>query len=300
MNTHVLDWLLEEDNPGVRLRALSGLCERPDNNAAMIATRRLVIETLGVARDLSWMQENGIRRMYNLTALAECGLTRDDVPVDPAVDALLALPFDANCGDYMLLRALVMLGYGADGRVLDRLAQACETQLPDGGWTCLHRLNKMSRTPKSCMKAAMHALLMAGEMAKRGMTFAGTNMLIPYFLKRQIFYRMDDPTQLALYARTGARMTDAYFPIELMRVGLPHLLDSLSSLGVGCAPELREAWSILDAKQDAQFRTKLEGTLSKSYLPKERVGRPGKWVTLYACLAHKALDNQPCNGGARA
>ena len=31
----------------------------------------------------------------------------------------------------------------------------------------------------------------------------------------------------------------------------------------------------------------LDGTLSKSYFPKERVGKPSKWVTFYALLAEK-------------
>jgi len=35
-------------------------------------------------------------------------------------------------------------------------------------------------------------------------------------------------------------------------------------------------------------RVILEGTLGKSCLPKERVGRPGKWPTLYTRLAWQA------------
>jgi hypothetical protein len=82
-------------------------------------------------------------------------------------------------------------------------------------------------------------------------------------------------------------MTDVFFPIEYFRVGLPVLLDALAVLGAGQAPELDEAWQLLDGKRDQQGRILLEGTLpsNRAYLPKERVGKPSKWGTLYACLA---------------
>jgi hypothetical protein len=290
MNSQVLEWLLEENNPGVRVRALTGLCGLPDDGAQVTAARKLVIQTFETARDLSWMESKGLKLIYGLTALVEMGLRRTDVPVDPLVDRMLAQPCDAACGDMILLRAVVMLGYGNDSRVENRLAQIMEVQLPDGGWLCIHRLRKMSRVPKSCIKVNMHALLLAGEMKKRGLPFAGSQALLQYFLKRRLFYRMDDPTRLVLDCRPGWRMTNAFFPIEVMRVGLPVLLDAIAALGAGQAPEFQEAWSLLEGKRDAQGRIILEGTLSKSYLPKERIGRPSKWATLYACLAWKGRD----------
>lgn len=286
----VLDWLLEEDNPGVRIRALRGFCGLLDNDALVVATRAKVVDTLPAARDLSWMKEKGSNGIKYLTALAESGLSRHDVPIDTVVDRYMEQNFDAGCGDYMLLRALVMLGYGADTRVEERLVRMSETQLPDGGWLCLHRLNKMNHTPKSCMKAAMHAVLLAGEMKKRGLQFIGSESLIQYFLKHRLCYRSDVPTQLVIYSRPGGRTIDTFFPIEFQRVGLQTLLEALATLGVGQAPELQAVWEILDAKRDSQGKILLEGTLSKPYLPKERVGQPGKWVTLYAYLAWKARN----------
>jgi hypothetical protein len=82
-------------------------------------------------------------------------------------------------------------------------------------------------------------------------------------------------------------MTDVFFPNELFHVGLPVLLEALSSLGVGNKNELKEAWNILNEKKDSQGKIILGGTLpsNKSYLPRERVGRPSKWGTLYAYIA---------------
>jgi hypothetical protein len=164
--------------------------------------------------------------------------------------------------------------------------------LPDGGWLCLHRLNKMDRTPKSCIKAAMHGLLLAGELHKQGRPPGWGAALIDYFLKRRVFHRTSDPARLVLDCRPGQRMTDVHFPIEVMRVGLPVLLEAFAALGVGRAPELREAWSLLDEKSDEQGRLVLEGTLNKPYLPKERRGKPSKWATLYACLARENRDTE--------
>ncbi len=286
----IVSWLLEEDNPGVRVRALTGLCGLPPDHPEVQAARRLVTETLSAANDLAWMELKGLTLIYSLTALAESGLTHRDVPIDPVVDRLLAQPFDAGCGDMLSLRALVVLGYGRDSRVEQRLEQLAAARLPDGGWLCLHRLRKMKKTPKSCIKAAMHGLLLAAELHKRGLALPGSKELLGYFLKRRLFYRMDDPSQLVLGCRPGWRMIDVFHPIEVQRVGLPVLLEALAALGVGPAPELREAWGLLDEKRDERGRVLLEGAPHVSYLPKERVGKPTRWGTLYACLAWQSRD----------
>lgn len=285
IDRELLNWLLEENNPSVRLRTLIGLCDLSEDSKEVKAARRVVASTLQAASDLSWISLKGQKVTYNLTALAESGLSCKDVDIEPCVDSLLSPPyFDANCGELMALRAVVMLGYGKDARLKKRLSQLAEAQLPDGGWLCLHRVRKMKKIPKSCMRAAMHGLLLAGELKKRGLYFSGSEHLIHYFLKRHLFYRTDNPTQVVV-----KRMNEVFFPIEYFRVGLPLLLDALAALGAGKAKELQEAWSLLEKKKDHHGRILLEGTLpaNKSYLPKERVGRPSKWGTLYACLAWK-------------
>ena len=65
------DWLLEEDNPGVRVRALTGLCDLPRDDKQVRAARRVVKQTLNAARDLSWMELKGLAPICNLTALAD-------------------------------------------------------------------------------------------------------------------------------------------------------------------------------------------------------------------------------------
>ncbi|MCL2060128.1 MAG: hypothetical protein FWH01_13935 [Oscillospiraceae bacterium] len=43
----------------------------------------------------------------------------------------------------------------------------------------------------------------------------------------------------------------------------------------------------MNSKRTSDGRYLLNGTLTKSYLPKERAGKPSKWVTFYALLANK-------------
>ncbi len=280
-------WLLEDNAPGVRLRALTELCDLPEEDEWVLTARQQALDWLPAAHDLSWLALTGLAIPYNLTALAECGLRREDVPIQPLALSLLETPFDGSCGFFLQMRALVMLGYGAEPTLAERLSHLTEIQLPDGGWLCLHRLRKMDRTPKSCYKANLHALLLAGELYKRGFSLPGLEGLLHYFFDRHIFYRSDDPTSLVLDCQPGKRTIDVFFPIEVMRVGLPLLVEAFAALGVGDAPELKEAWSLMEQKCDPEGRLILEGTLAKSYLPRERVGKPSKWATLYAYLAWK-------------
>ncbi|HYE11405.1 MAG TPA: hypothetical protein VEF53_14635 [Patescibacteria group bacterium] len=66
----------------------------------------------------------------------------------------------------------------------------------------------------------------------------------------RLFYITDNPTQLVLNCRPGWRMTDIFFPIEIMRAVLPLLLDASVFLGTAQAPELEEAWRLLEEKTD--------------------------------------------------
>jgi hypothetical protein len=194
----IVNWLLENDNPGIVARTLVGLCSYPKDHPFVKEARHRVVQQLKPAHDFSWMALKGQVLVYNLTALAEMGLTFEHVPIEPVVDRLLSQPFDANCADLMTLRALVMLGYAHDNHLVDRLKLIEDALLPDGGWLCLHRVQKMDRTPKSCIKVNMHGLLLAGELRKQSVEMPGTEQLVQYFLKRRLFYRMDQPTRLVI------------------------------------------------------------------------------------------------------
>lgn len=283
-----LEWLLEKDNPAVRYRALTELLGMSPADASAAGARRDTLAWLPQAACTAWAgSARGLELRYNLLALAECGLTAEDVDVAPALARLAREPFDAGCGDALLLRALAALGCLGEPFVQEWLAGFAGSALPDGGFLCLHRLRRLKYLPKSCIRADMHTLMMLAELRRQGFEAAYSGALVSYFLKRRVFYRSDNPGAPVLNCAPGKRMTDSFFPAEAMRVGLPQLMYAFAALGAGRAPELDGAWALLESKRDAQSRYMLEGTLPYSYLPRERVGRPGKWVTLYALLAKK-------------
>jgi hypothetical protein len=185
----------------------------------------------------------------------------------------------------MLSRALVMLGF------IDEIEfffnESKSKQLPDGGFLCFHRVEKMKYVPKSCIKSNNFALMFCAECKKRNIKIDFLNKLISYFWKHNVFYRTNDLTTLVLNCREGWRTIDTFYPFETMRVGLQNIIESFCALGYGIDKKLNEAWKILYTKKNDEGKYILNGTLTKSYLPKEKAGKPGKWVTFYALLAEK-------------
>jgi hypothetical protein len=86
--------------------------------------------------------------------------------------------FDGACGDALLLRALVSLGYNAHSIVRGWLDAFSKSILPDGGFLCLHLRPVFKYTPKSCMKANLNVLLMLAECKKHGLEFECSDKLL--------------------------------------------------------------------------------------------------------------------------
>jgi hypothetical protein len=191
----------------------------------------------------------------------------------------------------MRLRALVMLGFSSEPQIDKILNNIKERQLPDGGFLCLHRLDKLGYIPKSCVKSNLHALMLCAELKKRGIETAFESGLLSYFWNHNLFYRSSDRSALILNAREGWRTIDTFHPFELMRIGLHNFTEAFCALGYGNDGRLNKAWNILNSRKNNDGAYLLDGTLIKSYLPKEHVGKPSKWVTFYALLAEKEKIN---------
>ena len=282
MGSDFINWLLEDDNPAVKYRTQTEILGEP-------ADKMPIITWLDKSMPADWRErKQGIFKHY-VTALAECGLDFDDITLekDSIIQFGNAYKFDQGCGDYLHLRALVRLGLADEPAVANIIRRLPERQLPDGGFLCLHRLDKLKYVPKSCVKDNMAALMFCAECRKKGVTTNIEEPLLDYFWNHNLFYRTDSPETLILNAREGWRTIDTFYPFEVMRVGLQNIVESFCALGYGNDPRLNEAWSILISKRTSDGKYVLNGTLSKSYLPKERVGKPSKWVTFFALLAEK-------------
>lgn len=283
MNNKIITWLLEDDNPAVRYRTQIEILEQSGDKSPVI---KWLINFLPI----DWKDAKFIKAAYYLTAFAECGLKIDDIPIIKNNIFMLenvSCISRHGCGDFMSLRALVCLGLGNEPAVVESIENLQKQQLPDGGFLCGNRLKKFKHIPKSCYKANLYALMLCAECKKRGIKTNIDESVLTYFWKHNIFYRTSDLTALVLNERTGWRTIDTFHPFEAMRVGLHNIIESLCALGYGDDDRLSEAWSILNNKTDAEGKYVLNGTLTKPYLPKERVGKPSKWVTFYALLAQK-------------
>ena len=282
MNDNVMNWLLEDDDPAVKYRTQTEILGEAADKSPVVAWVNDFLPA-------DWTEREGLWSVYYLNTFAECGLTFEDIPLDKekAIHFGTKYQFEHSCGDYMRLRALVRLGLADELGVADIISNLTEKQLPDGGFLCLHRVDKMNRIPKSCVKANMYALMFCAECRKQGVKTDIDEALLEYFWKHHLFYRTDNPDMLILNAREGWRTVDTFYPFEVMRVGLQNIVESLCALGYGNDPRLQEAWGILNSKKTSDGKYMLNGTLSKSYLPKERVGKPSKWVAFYALLAEK-------------
>ena len=286
MNDEIINWLLEDDNPAVKYRTQTEL-------SGQSADKTEIIEWIFSKMPQNWYETNGLWYRYYVTAISECGLSGEDIQIEYLLKAFeeLETMFDCNCGDFMLLRALVKLGFYDNETVKNSITRADKCILPDGGFLCQHRITKLKYTPKSCYKANLHALLLAAECKKKNIECLYADKLIRYFKKRNIFYRTDNTNVLVLNSRPGWRTIDTFYPFEVMRVGLQNVVEAFSALGYGNESWLAEAWTMLNSFKDDYSKVLLKGTLTKSYLPKERVGKASKWATFYTLLAEKERNH---------
>lgn len=279
-----INWLFEDENPAIKYRTQTELLGLSANS---FDVKSWIFDKLPE----NWFDTKGLWYRYFVTAIAECGLSGKDIPNETLDKAFFELDtkFDCNCGDFMLLTALMKLGFTEHRTIQNVISILNNHCLPDGGFLCLHRVDKLKYTPKSCYKANLHALLFLAECHKIGLVVNTSfgQSLIDYFFSRNLFYKSTDKDTLVLNCREGWRTIDTFYPFEVMRVGLQNVVEAFSALGYGNDERLQEAWSVLNNYKDNTGKVLLKGTLTNSYLPKERVGKPSKWVTFYTMLAEK-------------
>jgi hypothetical protein len=257
-------WLLEDDQPSVRARALTDLLGRPESDRDVraargeIPTKGWVAEILAERDPAGWWADG--KRLYHpkyhstlwrLLVLADLGITRDH----PAVRASCELWFereykddggfgpDGNgrshlCTTGNAVRALVQFGYGDDPRVrraVDWLVTAADRK---GGWSCFgsgraldafEPLTAFAVYPRSKWTTEVTATV------ERGAEF---------FLSRELHVQ-GEPYEP--WFRT-------HYPIHYyydMLVGL----DALTALGYGADPrtDFALAWLVARRRRDGRW-----------------------------------------------
>jgi hypothetical protein len=278
---NIINWLCESKNPAIEYRTRIDLLDEKVNNSK-------VIDWINNILPNNWKNTKGLWLIYYYTAIAECGINGHefDIKENDIIEYYRNYPFQFTCSDFMLLRAFVMLGFGRELQNIGIMEKLKHRQLMDGGFLCL--LENYKDKPKSCVKCNNIVLLLLSECKKRNIGTSIQNRFLEYFWNHNIFYKSTDLSSLILDQKIGWRTIDTFYPFEPMRVGLQNMVESFCGLVYVNDKRLNEEWNILESKKDSEGKYILDGTLTKSYLPKEKIGKSSKWVTFYVLLAKKA------------
>lgn len=154
-------WLLEDSNPAIKYRTQKELLNQNVDNEAV---KKWILDKVPA----SWYETNGLWYRYYVAALAECGLSKQDVELEKFSKAFDELnnKFEWSCADFMLLTSLVKLGFQEHETIKRVIEEWNKCSLTDGGFLCSQKLKKFDYIPKSCYKVNLHALLFVAECSK--------------------------------------------------------------------------------------------------------------------------------------
>ena len=288
MDHTILDWLLEESAPEVRLRTLKEYEKLPDNDAAVVECKKQLLQSKVYERGLKKLRTDKPWAKYDaIMAFAEWGLTRDDIgrDIDAEVFALIeSTGFKMLCGEPLLLRNLVKLGYDQEDIVKNEIDSVLRLIKEDGGFGCIST-NKKTNDPKkphkSCARLTVEYLLLVAELHLAGYRMDCEDALVRYFTKRNIFYRTDDMKTPMVDVMLGT-----FYPPDPIKIGAHQIIYALRVLG--CAPEseaMQAGYRVLNRHRLENGRYLLTASKSVPAFKAGNVGEENKWVTLYAYMA---------------
>ena len=290
MDRIVLDWLLEENDPEIRLRTLKEYKKLPDNDETVAGCKKELLDSKVYGRGLKKLKKNRPWDKYDaIMAFAEWGLTRDDIgkDIDEEVFVLIkSTGFKMLCGEPLLLRNLVKLGYYSEDIVKDEIDSVLKLIKDDGGFGCIStnkKINDPRKPHKSCARLTVEYLLLVAELSLQGYRPECADTLIHYFTKRNIFFRTDD-----MKTPMVDIMLSTFYPPDPIKIGAHMIVYALRILG--CAPvseAMQAGYKVLDAHKLENGRYLLTGSKSVPAFKAGNVGEENKWVTLYAYMARE-------------
>ena len=288
MDHSILEWLLEEKTPEVRLRTLKEYKKLPEDDGQVVECKKLLLQSKTYERGLKKLRtEKPWAKFDAIMAFAEWGLTRDDIgmDIDDEVFSLIrSTGFKMLCGEPLLLRNLVKLGYGREETVKDEIDSVLRLIKEDSGFGCIStnkKINDPKKPHKSCARLTVEYLLLAAELRLAGDPAEYEDALVHYFTKRNIFYRTDDMQTPMVDVMLGT-----FYPPDPIKIGAHNIVYALRVLG--CAPEseaMRAGYKVLDQHRLENGRYILTASKSVPAFKAGNVGEENKWITLYAYMA---------------
>ena len=290
MDQTIRAWLLEEENPEVRLRTLKEYEKLPEDDERVINCKKLLLQSKVYERGLKKLRSDKPWAKYDaILAFAEWGLTRGDIgeDIDDEVFALIeSTGFKMLCGEPLLLRNLVKLGYAQEAIVKNEIDSVLGLIKEDGGFGCIStnkKINDPRKPHKSCARLTVEYLLLVAELHLQGYRPTCEDKLTHYFTKRNIFYRTDDMRTPMVDVMLGT-----FYPPDPIKIGAHQIVYALKVLG--CAPEseaMQAGYKVLDQHRLENGRYVLTASKSVPAFKAGNVGEENKWVTLYAYMAQE-------------
>ena len=288
MDHSIREWLLEDETPEVKLRMLKEYEKLPENDERVIECKRRLLQSKVYERGLKKLRTDKPWAKYDaILAFAEWGLTREDIgsDIDDEVFALIeSTGFKLLCGEPLLLRNLVKLGYYQEEFVKNEVDSMLRLIKEDGGFGCIST-NKKTNDPrkphKSCARLTVEYLLLVAELHLVGSRMECESALVHYFTKRNIFYRTDDMKTPMVDVMLGT-----FYPPDPIKIGAHQIVYALRALG--CEPEseaMQAGYKVLNQHRLENGRYVLTASKSVPAFKAGNVGEENKWVTLYAYMA---------------
>ena len=286
----VIDWLLEEEQPEVKLRTLKEFYGYGNVHDEVLVAKQQLLQTPLYETAMNKLKGEKKWEKYDaLTCFAEWGLTREDIDIDDYVFSLIEeTGFKMMCGEGLLLRNLVKLGYYTEPIVKEEVATMFLKLKSDGGVGCISKNKKMNdpaKEHKSCVKITLGYLLLLAELKLKKVSMECEEQLVHYFTKRKLLYRTDDMTTIMV-----AVMAETFYPLDAIQIGVQNLMYALSVLGQGKSDAVAEGWKYLNLKKDSEGVYKLSKTKTVPAFKPGMKNKPNKWITLYALLTEKQTN----------
>jgi hypothetical protein len=293
-NNHpIMEWLLEDKNPEVKLRILKEYFNKKDDDKEVVDTKELLKSSKIYEDAMLKLNSEKVWPKYDaITSFAEWGLTRNDLDIDQNIITFIEdTKFKPMCGEALLLRNLVKLGYYKEDSVRNEIELALSKIKEDGGFGCFSKSKKINdpKVPhKSCTRITSNYLLLIAEMKRNNLPIPCEHELVQYFLKRNVIYRTDDMSTMVVQG-----IENTYYPPDAIMNGIQNIIYALCILNVGLDDSLYDSWQNLNMKKDGDGKYILGHSKTN---PSFRVGaknKPNKWITLYAIMSQKvALENK--------
>ena len=290
MERTILNWLLEEQTPKMRLRTLKEYMKLPEDDESVVNCKKELLNSKVYERGLKKLKKDKPWDKYDaIMAFAEWGLTRDDIgkDIDSEVFALIeSTGFKMLCGEPLLLRNLVKLGYDTEDIVKKEIDSVLKLIKDDGGFGCIStnkKINDPRKPHKSCARLTVEYLLLVAELHLQGQRSACEDALVHYFTKRNIFYRTDDRKTPMVDV-----MLSTFYPPDPIKIGAHQIVYALRVLG--CEPKseaMQAGYKVLDQHRLENGRYILTASKSVPAFKAGNVGEENKWVTLYAYMAQE-------------